>query len=335
MAGRKEHSPESPGAPGWYPDPWSATGFGERYFDGERWGSSERPLARHSVDPEPVRPTARPGRARRSRSAWRPVVAFVLLFAMVWGYQASQRSTSSTPSAQPGITHSTVSRLTERPPPSQEEASQPLGTPAAAPKGHGKFEFVRSQPGDPTTPVAFDPCRPVHYVVNLKGAPSDGLSLIKRAVARVQTATGLRFEYDGKTTEAPAKDRPPYQPNRYGKRWAPVLIAWRSADEYPTLSGYVAGVGGAQAVSINAGQLVNVTGELVLDREQLSEESTSDRGEVRAIILHELGHVVGLDHTSDQSQLMFSEARFNVRDFGDGDLRGLHILGTQQCFPDV
>ena len=262
-------------------------------------------------------------------------MAFVLLFAIVWGYQASQGSTSSTSSAQSEITHSTVSRLTERPPASAEEASAPLGTPATAPKGHGKFEFVRTQPGDHKTPVAFDPCRPVHYVVNPKGAPSDGLSLIKRAVARVHTATGLQFEYDGTTTEAPAKDRPPYQPNRYGKRWAPILIAWRSADEYPTLSGYVAGVGGAQAVSINAGQLVNVTGELVLDREQLSEDSTPDRGEVRAVILHELGHVVGLDHTSDQSQLMYSEARFNVRDYGNGDLRGLSILGTQQCYPDV
>ena len=259
----------------------------------------------------------------------------MLLFAIVWGYQASQSSTPSTSSAQPGITHSTVSHLTERPPASAEEATHPLGTPAATPKGHGKFEFVRTQPGGPKTPVAFDPCRPVHYVVNLKGAPTDGLSLIKRAIARVHTATGLKFEYDGPTTEAPAKDRPPYQPNRYGKRWAPVLIAWRTADEYPTLSGYVAGIGGAQAVSVNGGELVNVTGELVLDREQLSEESTSDRGQVRAIILHELGHVVGLDHTSDQSQLMFSEARFNVRDYADGDLRGLGILGTRQCFPEV
>jgi predicted Zn-dependent protease len=56
---------------------------------------------------------------------------------------------------------------------------------------------------------------------------------------------------------------------------------------------------------------------------------------VRAIILHELGHLVGLDHTSDRGQIMFSEAEFNVRDYAPGDLRGLARLGTQACFPGV
>ena len=35
--------PENPSGPGWYPDPWSADGKGERYFDGKRWGTTERP----------------------------------------------------------------------------------------------------------------------------------------------------------------------------------------------------------------------------------------------------------------------------------------------------
>jgi hypothetical protein len=37
--GDKENGTESPDAPGWYPDPWSATGDGKRYFDGKRWGA--------------------------------------------------------------------------------------------------------------------------------------------------------------------------------------------------------------------------------------------------------------------------------------------------------
>ena len=43
--GRKQGDTDQyqPDAPGWYPDPWSATGGGERYFDGKRWGTNERP----------------------------------------------------------------------------------------------------------------------------------------------------------------------------------------------------------------------------------------------------------------------------------------------------
>ncbi|HEY3672042.1 MAG TPA: DUF2510 domain-containing protein [Acidimicrobiia bacterium] len=40
-----------PEKPGWYPDPWSATGTGERYWDGTRWLTSERPLGRGNAGP--------------------------------------------------------------------------------------------------------------------------------------------------------------------------------------------------------------------------------------------------------------------------------------------
>jgi hypothetical protein len=81
------------------------------------------------------------------------------------------------------------------------------------------------------------------------------------------------------------------------------------------------------------GRLVSVTGTVVLDRAQLAEAARLDRGAVRATVLHEVGHLVGLDHTADRTQLMFSEAQPDVRDFGGGDRRGLPTLGAQDCFP--
>ena len=169
--------PETPAAPGWYPDPWSATGQGERYFDGQLWGSSERPRARHSVPVDVFDPA--PGSPVRSRRSWRPAVALLVVFAVVWSYQTYSRTGStntSTPVADPAQSRSTVSQLTQRPSPSTEEASAPLGRPGAAPKGTGGFRFVRTQRGDRTTPVAFDPCRPVHYAMNPSGSPRDGRS---------------------------------------------------------------------------------------------------------------------------------------------------------------
>jgi hypothetical protein len=229
----------------------------------------------------------------------------------------------------------TSSVANDRPPPSREEKAQALGAPAPVPPGTGRFEVLHYQRNDPATPVAFDPCRPIHYVLNLNGAPSDGAALILDGITRVQAATGLRFVSDGTTTEAPSKDRVPYQPSRYGRRWAPMLIGWSDENAFPELAGYIAGVGAPSPVYGANGQLVYVTGEVVLDGPQLSPASTPDRGVVRAIILHELGHLMGLDHTSDRGQIMFSESQFNVRDYGDGDLRGLAKLGTQVCFPET
>lgn len=109
------------------------------------------------------------------------------------------------------------------PPPGVEAAETPLGTPPAVADAAG-YRFMDS-PDPAQEMVAFDPCRPVHYVVRPDGVPAGGQQLIAEGVAEVSAATGLRFVYDGTTTEAPADDRDPYQPDRYGRRWAPVLIA--------------------------------------------------------------------------------------------------------------
>ena len=39
--------------------------------------------------------------------------------------------------------------------------------------------------------------------------------------------------------------------------------------------------------------------------------------------------------TPDRSQIMFSESQLNVRDYADGDRRGLAVMGTQACVPEV
>ena len=83
----------------------------------------------------------------------------------------------------------------------------------------------------------------------------------------------------------------------------------------------------------SSGKAVYVSGIVVLDREQLSSTSTPDRALAQAVIQHELGHLVGLDHTADRNQLMFSESQFNVRDYADGDRRGLGVDGIAAVRP--
>jgi Protein of unknown function (DUF2510)/Matrixin len=338
MAGKGER-PETPREPGWYPDPWSATGEGERYFDGKRWGSTERPRGRLS-GPEPRAVTRLPSSGRRRLRGLhlrlphaRPVIALLVLVAIAVAIVKLRPDSGTGSAASP---REQAAAAGAAPPASREEASRPLGTPAPAPPGEGGYEFLQHQPGKAAAPVAFDPCRPVHYVINRTGEPSDGEALVAEAIARLHDATGLDFVADGPTTETPDKQRPPYQPDRYDRsRWAPVLIAWADQQSFPSLAGYIAGVGSPQAMLTDSRTLAYVTGQVVLDREQLDPATLPDRGAARAIIMHELGHLVGLDHTADQSEIMYSEAQFNVQEYGAGDRRGLALLGTQACYPQL
>lgn len=217
------------------------------------------------------------------------------------------------------------------------ETPRPTGI-AASPLAAGSskdFAYLALQ-DDGTTPITWSPCRPVHYVVRADGEPRGGLAMIRSAVAEVSRFTGLTFVYDGRTTETPVDERALYQPDRYGERWAPVLVAWT---EHGTDSGLVGDtIGWASPYSVYAddGREVIVSGEMHLDRDWLGQELT--RGETaaaRATVLHELGHLVGLDHVSNSSLLMDPDAHEGVVDFTAGERRGLASVGSGACHRDV
>jgi hypothetical protein len=330
VPGRKQDdSTIHPAKPGWYPDPWSADGKGERYFDGKKWGTSERPISREATVTH-IRPRTA---ARRRVRPYAPVLIFIAAVLAVWGIgrlrQGGGHGTTIVTTPPP------TEHVSPRPPAGVGEAAAPLGRPAPLPAATGSYSVIRHQPDEPTVPVAFDPCRPIHYVVNSAGAPPDGAALIRSAIARAQTATGLHFVADGTTTEAPSTDRAAYEPARYPGRWAPVLIAWSNGRAFAPLDGTVDGVGQAVAAEADPNTWAYASGQVVLDQNKLAPAQLGDRTVARAVILHELGHLVGLDHTTDPRQLMYSESQFGVTDYGAGDLRGLAVLGTQACYPNL
>jgi hypothetical protein len=161
--------------------------------------------------------------------------------------------------------------------------------------------------------------------------------MILNAISRLSLATGLQFIDDGPTTEAPTFQRAEYQPERYGDRWAPVLIAWVTTEENPDFAASVEGESGSVIVSQNNGPRIYVTGIVELDSSKLSTMLLVPGGasNVYAIILHELGHLVGLAHVADVNQLMFPESGHGVTDFNTGDLAGAAILGRGACVPGL
>ena len=214
---------------------------------------------------------------------------------------------------------------------------RPLGHPAAAPAGTGGYAFEQTQAGSTTDPVTWDPCRAIHYVVS-GTAPAGAETVISQAVAEVSRASGLHFVNDGTTKEQPSSaERAAYQPNRYGARWAPLLIAWTTPAQQADLAGGIVGLGGGQGLTAPDGRVTYVTGDVSLDAPQIAAElarlGPRFVPSVRALVLHELGHALGLAHVSDPTQVMYPEARIQVTTLGAGDRRGLAALGSGTCEP--
>ena len=161
------------------------------------------------------------------------------------------------------------------------------------------------------------------------------------AIDRISTATGLQFINDGPTTERASATRGAFQPHRYGDTWVPVLIAWTDPATIPDLAGDVEGIGGSTSVSNSStrSELVYVTGIVYLDgpgatqtlaQSAAAGQSEAGRALVEAVIVHELGHVVGMQHVNDDTQIMNPTA--TASELGAGDRTGLAKLGTGNCF---
>ena len=190
-----------------------------------------------------------------------------------------------------------------------------------------EFSFMATLDG---APVRWNPCEPIHYVVNLGAAPLGSLQDVQDAVLRISSATGIGFSYDGLTDEVPSRDRDVYQPDRYGDRWAPVLIGWVD----PRTSDFDFDPGGREAAGV-AGPLyphpgpstIYVSGVVAINVADPNPPGFDFEGSQGPVVLHELAHVMGLGHYKAIGELM-EPSGGGMTGFGPGDLEGLRELGS-------
>jgi hypothetical protein len=208
-------------------------------------------------------------------------------------------------------------------------ASAPAPAPTAAPTA-APDTFLRM--GEDGRPVRYDPCTDVHYVVNPAGAPAGAVGEVQAAFDRLGQATGIHFVYDGPTAERHVHfgQRKAFQPALYGDRWAPLLISWADERAEPLLAGGTLGYGGSTSYWSGSSDEAYVTGEVVFDTEQAALRPGFGSGLTRGnLVLHEIGHVAGLDHTDDRGQLMYASIHGQTPDgYAAGDRARLAKLGA-------
>jgi hypothetical protein len=183
----------------------------------------------------------------------------------------------------------------------------------------GSYEFMETQSGT-GEPVGYNPCRPIRVTVNPEGAPSNYDELVDTAMQRTGAATGLRFVRVEDTTDDDYERRFPRQP---------VLVGWATPSAVPELSGDVIGVGGSIPLRRN-GRLEYTTGIIALDRLEFASLGPGEQELQQAVLDHEFGHLVGLDHVDDAGELM-NEENLGQTSYGAGDREGLRLLGEIGC----
>ena len=183
-------------------------------------------------------------------------------------------------------------------------------------------------------PARWDPCTPIAVVVQERWAPAHGRRDLAEALQRLSAASGLRFTDEGSTDELPSTSRAAYQPERYGERWAPLLVGWapRSMTDLEIGDG-VQGLSLSVAVPSTGGPSL-VTGQVVLDADNRLSAGFGPGTTEGEVLLHELAHAIGLGHVLDPTQVMYSTTTDSESQFGAGDRAGLAALGASAgCHP--
>lgn len=209
------------------------------------------------------------------------------------------------------------------------------------------FLFVE----DGCRPARFNPCTPVRYTLNRRLASDTDVATLEEALRKTAAATGLQFEYAGPSNLDPLTVPRPERGADGSLSWPPVNIGWarlgtgerlRSRDAIREAPDTVIGGGGRPVVVGN----VITTGNLVLNLDAVADTDTNrpvPHGfgpgvNWGRIMLHELGHVIGLGHVQSRTSLMnesLTQQTISSSEWGVGDLIGLRHLGRESGCIDV
>jgi hypothetical protein len=214
------------------------------------------------------------------------------------------------------------------------------GAPASA--GGQRYSLNRwTDPAGKVHLVRWDPCRTITYAVNpdLASRTPVGRTAavldVKRAVHRAAEVTGLTFRYVGATHEVPTDVGSQKWAGR--QRAADLVVAWVTPRTSTLLSrvgsGYASGTGGwmwKAWSSAGSWKLAIGRGFVVVNAQQRGDYAPGfGAGRTRgALLLHELGHALGLNHVGNTAELMYpTMIDRRTTGYKVGDRAGLRHVG--------
>lgn len=179
-------------------------------------------------------------------------------------------------------------------------------------------------------PVTWSPCAPVHYEVNLHDALPGTLSALSRDVALIESATGLRFVFDGTTNATLNSQWTTYSNNGH---YHPVLVAFASPKTSTLLSSALGdlGDGSASWVDSPSGYRHFVSGSIIVNTAAGLRPGFGSGLHLGNLLLHELGHVVGLAHSHDPQSFMYPYLGVMRQVITPADAAHLAALGRGHC----
>lgn len=203
--------------------------------------------------------------------------------------------------------------------------SNPISRPAAiSPSGDAsQYGFIFTDQSG--RPAQWDSCGSVTYLIGTSGMPTGLLPDVHEAMARLSRATGLNFTYGGESSLQATVDSSTLPDST-------ILIAWSDPGQVPELAGSALALAGGYPVPAQQGRLRMSTGVVILDRTEAIAPGFGMGVTYGQVLLHELGHVMNLDHVLEPLQLMYPYLTpTSPTDFQAGDLAGLAQARSPGC----